>query len=399
MSNSSRRILFVTENEISPLQGGTERITGTLSRAFERRGYSCILAYCRPCDLPEKTEFEGKVLLRRGSEKDLLQGALTGVDYVICNLVDIKYKRRLLPLLYSLTRGTATMIYACYHAMPGEELIGNTLKNSFYHLWHGDKVSAQLRDIVLRLTPRSVLMALKGRYIRSRYNLMYDYSDRVVLLSQRFYEPFARLAGRQVDEHLSRVNSALSYEFEPIDMASKRREILIVSRLDEKPKRLSRALKIWSKVSHNGWKLIIVGGGPDAEYYRQMALRLHLTDVQFEGRVPDIREYYRRASIFMMTSEYEGWGLTLTEAQQYGVVPIAYDTYASLRDIITDGENGVIVPKGRSRVYVRRLQSLMNRDSERERMARRAMESCQRYEVGRIVDQWLAIFDDKGARA
>ena len=67
----------------------------------------------------------------------------------------------------------------------------------------------------------------------------------------------------------------------------------------------------------------------------------------------------------MMTSRSEAWGLTLTEAQQMGVVPIAFDTYASLRDIITDGVDGEIIAEGDVDGYVRCVLNLMQDDVTR----------------------------------
>lgn len=87
-----------------------------------------------------------------------------------------------------------------------------------------------------------------------------------------------------------------------------------------------------------------MGIGSDLDSYKQYVRKHQLKQVSFRGlQVPE--EYYRQASIFMMTSKSEGWGLTLTEAQQYGCVPIAFDTYASLHEIITDRFNGFIIKK------------------------------------------------------
>ena len=61
----------------------------------------------------------------------------------------------------------------------------------------------------------------------------------------------------------------------------------------------------------------------------------------------------------MMTSAFEGFGMTLVEAQQYGVVPLAMDTYGSLHDIITDGQNGEIIADNDLDEYARRLRVLM----------------------------------------
>lgn len=394
-NDSAMRIAFVTENEISPMQGGTERITSTLARALMSRGHECVSVCFRPCNLPERTEFSAKYMLdaTRVAHSELyarLSSALSGVDAVICNLVDIRYKRLLLPMMYGITRSSGARLLACYHAMPGEELMGTPVRNCMWHIRRRDRVWHYLREMALSLVPRLVLMALWGKYIRSRYTLMMDNADKVVLLSERFVPLFARMAGREDVSCLTAVPNALSFgEYLPEDeLAAKRKEILIVSRLDEKSKRLSRALEIWSRVRHKGWKMVIVGGGPDEDYYREMAVRMHLRDLAFEGRQPDLLPWYRRASIFVMTSAFEGWGITLTEAQQMGVVPVAYGSYASVEDIIEDGVSGVIVPDRRRRRYVRRLQELMRDDSRRMEMARAGLRSCRRFDIDAVVTQW-----------
>ena len=90
---------------------------------------------------------------------------------------------------------------------------------------------------------------------------------------------------------------------------------------------------------YEDWSLIIVGGGRQLDEMRQLAANLKLVNVKFEG-FQDPKSYYERASIFCMTSSYEGFGIVLVEAMQYGVVPMAFNSYISVTDII---ENGVMV--------------------------------------------------------
>lgn len=89
-----------------------------------------------------------------------------------------------------------------------------------------------------------------------------------------------------------------------------------------------------------------------------------------------------------MTSRSESWGLTLTEAQQMGVVPIAFDTYASLREIITDDENGVVIEESDIDSYVNRMKILMSDKKLRQQMAKQAIESSQRFSQERIAEMW-----------
>ena len=89
-----------------------------------------------------------------------------------------------------------------------------------------------------------------------------------------------------------------------------------------------------------------------------------------------------------MTSLYEGWGVTLTEAQQFGCVPVAFDTYSSLHDIIQNGENGLIVPETDIKEYTNSLKGLMSDEAKWRIFAQRSIMTSHRFELRNIVGQW-----------
>lgn len=399
---NSMNILFVTENEISQQLGGTDRITITLSDEFSRRGHRCYLAFCRNSDHPDKCSFVDTVLLRDSQESeqitDLLQIAL--IDIVVCNLVDINYKRRILPLLYNATRGTRAKVVACYHAMPGEDLLGNRIDNIFYRIRTKGNLGRNLKDLALAILPSNLVRTLFRKKIEAKYRLMYDNSDLLVLHTPEACAQYAEIAGLPLDGKFAAVGSALSYDtfLDEAALASKRKEVLIVSRMDEKSKRLSFALRVWSLINESGkyddWNLRIVGGGSDLNYYIRMSDRLGLENITFEGRVADVAKYYREASIFMLTSAYEGWALTLTESQQFGVVPVALDSYVSLPAIIENHKTGIIVPDNDLRGYANEVMWLMGNDVAREKLARNGLVSCRRFTKEKIADRWLSLFGD-----
>ena len=96
----------------------------------------------------------------------------------------------------------------------------------------------------------------------------------------------------------------------------------------------------------------------------------------------------------MMTSSFEGFGITLTEAQQFGCVPIVQNTYASLTDIIQNGKNGVIVDSAKEEEFARQLLQLMRDKKGRENMAKHGLVSCQQFSQERITKMWLDLFDE-----
>ena len=71
--------------------------------------------------------------------------------------------------------------------------------------------------------------------------------------------------------------------------------------------------------------------------------------------------YYEHASIFMMTSAYEGWGMTVIEAMQNGVVPIVFNSYSAVYDILTDEEDGIIIENNDIKNYADKVSCIDGR--------------------------------------
>ena len=95
----------------------------------------------------------------------------------------------------------------------------------------------------------------------------------------------------------------------------------------------------------------------------------------------------------MMTSAYEGWGITLTESQQFGVVPVVFNSYASLPDVVTDGESGVIVRDRDNAAFAEALTALMMDETRRCAMARAAVKDARRYESAKVCARWISLFE------
>lgn len=397
---SNIRILFLTEKEVIPLMGGTERITQTLSAEFMARGIPCYSAYLysAPKEMP-LAEFTAS---RRIDIDTHIPEQLTSIlrDFqitdCIVNFVGYKSKVLVMPKLYDIAKQMGIKVYFCYHAMPGEDFYRVPhLSYSLYRIWHKYDVQQALKDILLTITPKS----LWRHRVQKKYRLAYDNSDITILLSNNFIPIYKELAGIKDDDKFRVIASALSFNtFLPKeDIAKKSKEVLIISRMHERSKRLSLALKIWKQVEQyselSDWTLTVIGGGPDLEYYRKMHKHLGLKHCSLMGRVIDVAPFYERASIFMMTSAYEGFGLTLIEAQQNGVVPIVFNSYASLTDIITHEQNGIIVPEGEVQIYVDRLKMLMQNTEWRQTLATQALEDCKYFKAEKAINLWMDILD------
>lgn len=393
-------ILFYTHGKVCATRGGTERTTVSVASALTRLyGCHCYSLYETDEKHEKETCFVAEYRWQAGYDRlqdvDTLRKIIVNnsIDYIIDQGIFIHVK-----LLCQAAEGTGCKVILAHHYEPGAEALYMSLRRHWAKIHNKMPLLRRCKWLFdLVFYPYS-----KHKYVetlRRTYREAYFNAHCVVLLSKGFIDAYQRFGRFNDDKKFLIIPNSLSFnEFLPIDeIAKKKPVVLIVSRLEEVHKRLSLALKLWANVKKhtdvNGWQLRIVGTGKDMPMYQRMIENGKIPNVTFEGHQNPL-PYYKEASLFMMTSRSESWGLTLTEAQQMGVVPIAFDTYASLHEIITDGEDGIVIEEGNVDGYVNRMLDLMQNDAERQRMARQAIVSSQRFSQEKVAEKWWNLLSE-----
>ena len=96
-----------------------------------------------------------------------------------------------------------------------------------------------------------------------------------------------------------------------------------------------------------------------------------------------------------MASNSEGFPMVLVEAMQYGCVPFAFNSFASLTDIIDDGENGMIIPPFDEDEYADRIVKFVNMsDAQQLKFRRNAVEKSKTFSVENIGKKWIEKIDN-----
>ena len=103
--------------------------------------------------------------------------------------------------------------------------------------------------------------------------------------------------------------------------------------------------------------------------------------------------YYLESAILCMSSSSEGFGMVLLEAQKNYCVPIAYDSFGAVEDIISSGKTGEIVSSFDENEYMKKLMHLMRDTNYREMLAKEAYLSVTRYKASTIAKQWILLFE------
>ena len=99
---------------------------------------------------------------------------------------------------------------------------------------------------------------------------------------------------------------------------------------------------------------------------------------------------YNGSAIYLAPSLQEGWGLTVGEAMICGAAPVCTDTLG-FREMVTDGENGLIVPTGDADVLADAMLRLLRDDALRQRLAKRASETIRAFNWDDAYSQFKKI--------
>lgn len=392
-------ILFCTDSDITIKKGGVNRVTHFISREFMKLpDWTCHLAYLHESTIFPVSDFNGKIHIDPSDAEEQLKSYIIKhhISNVIVNLTTKHNIQYILPILNKISSDIKSIhIIFCYHTYPGFETISIDLEFDYIRNLHWN--TKNFKSILISIIHKTPIQYFLKRHLSKKYRFIYNHCHTLVLLSLQYIILYKNMMNVESTEKFASICNPLSFgEVLPKEqIAEKEKEVIIVARLSEIPKRISLVLKIWNTIEKSGlfndWKLTIVGGGEDEKYYKRKAASLGLTRVSFEGQQNPIK-YYKRASIFLMTSVYEGWGLTLIEAQQMGVVPIAFDSYEALCDIIENDLTGIVVENNNSSLFAEKLMWLMQHNMEREEMAANGLKSCQKFSMPNVIQKWQNLF-------
>lgn len=146
------------------------------------------------------------------------------------------------------------------------------------------------------------------------------------------------------------------------------------------------------------WKLLIFGEGPERLRLEAMILRHGLRDrVQLPGNTGRHGEWIGAASMFVLSSRYEGFANVVGEAMQAGLAVVASDCDFGPSDMIEQGISGVLVPPEDVPQLAAALGEIMSSEPRRRQLGSNAVERARRFDERIILDRWLRLIADPGA--
>ena len=156
-------------------------------------------------------------------------------------------------------------------------------------------------------------------------------------------------------------------------------------------------LKIWSIVEKRctDWQLDIFAMGDPTPYVKIMdELSIDKKRCHLNSSVVDVENEYINSSILVQPSRTEGFGMVLVEAMACGLPVISFDCENGPRSIISDGEDGFLIPPFEVDFFADRLVQLINDGELRKKMGEKGQRKSQLYQIDSVGRQWKQLFDE-----
>ncbi len=181
------------------------------------------------------------------------------------------------------------------------------------------------------------------------------------------------------------------------DAGSDRKILLTVGRLSYQ-KNYEALVKSFAHIASAfpDWTLVMAGEGEDRDKLEALVKELGIESrIQMKGAVRDVASLYCESHLFCLPSRWEGFPNALAEAMAHGLPCVGFAACAGVRDLIQEGENGLLAAgNGDSKSLAMALRLLMADPSARAAMGEKAKLSMNQYNPLHIFDRWEKFLKD-----
>lgn len=166
--------------------------------------------------------------------------------------------------------------------------------------------------------------------------------------------------------------------------------ISFVGSLNIKAKGLDYLIEI-SKHIPEDWVIKVAGEGKDKKILEKMKTNNIILVGGLSGK--DLENHYLNSSIFVSTSRWEGFGLVIVEAMNFGIPIVAFNTTGS-KEILLNSEFGILVDNGNTDQMISELHKLIMSADLRKKYSKKSIERAKDFEIDNIINQWISLIKD-----
>lgn len=382
------KILFALTPPFNPNDGGVQRTTFKLGKKFTELGYSVF--YFSLSDRGNlKADFGEIYHASQPGKADNVENLImlkkvldqTKPDIVINQM---PYEKNLTKTLFSKKNELKFILLGC-------------LRNSLF------SVKNNIREISAKVLPKHLFIIFDNRLgllfllqlhrlkHRKQLKTIIDLHDKFILLAPPNRKELHYFVGDYKKEKITVIPNSIPDIYH--GNLNKEKVILHVGRLNIQQKRSDLLLKFWKKtyIILKDWEFVIVGDGPYLENLKEKINDENIPRIQLLGyQQPE--EWYKKASIFVMTSAYEGFPNVILEAQSYGCVPVIFKSYDAISWIVNDQKDSLLCQPFDTEEMSNGVIELIN-SSKLEKMAEECKVNASQFVVDKVAKIWIGLFD------
>lgn len=241
----------------------------------------------------------------------------------------------------------------------------------------------------------STFDSYKNKYMKDSYKEFLDslnVVDKLIVLTNSDKKSFMK-----VHSNVIKINNPVTIEYEKNNLIEKKNTKIIsfVGRLDYQIKGLDFLLEIAQYLPQE-WKIFIAGDGPDKNRFEADIKHKNLCDkFELKGilKKNDLIQHYKQSELFILTSRWEGFGLVITEAMNFGLPVIAFDSEGPREIIGKNNEYGILVKSGNVMEFVEWINKMIEDKELRNQYSKKSLERREDYQLENIGKQWKNILD------
>jgi len=226
-------------------------------------------------------------------------------------------------------------------------------------------------------------------FVNSLTGLIYKKSRAVVVGTNAVEDCLRENSSFKSLKNIKKITNAVP-AFEPVSgtKVHNRKFILGVGRLAH-VKGFDQLISAFAEAEPDDTDLVIVGDGPEKASLLTLVHNLGLSGrVIFTGAKTDLQDYYNQAAIFVLPSRNEGYPNALVEAMSFGCPCIAMNCEFGPSEIITNGQNGLLVDSGNIKALASEIKHLIEDASLANTLGTNAKKISDTNSAEKILNQW-----------
>lgn len=384
------KIFFVMTPAFNPNDGGVQRTTYKLGKYFTNQGlevvyYSTSKTGHIPIEFGQlfHTPEEGGIQNSNNSThlKEVLQKCQP--TFVINQM---PYEVELSNILNENKELLGYILLGC-------------LRNSLFSFKNNarDIIQQIMPPIVFKLFDNPIGIGVSQWRHKKKHSKMLkriiDQHDRYILLAPPNRNELEYFIGNYKSNKVLAIPNSIPEIYQ--DNINKEKIILHVGRISIAQKRSDLLLDFWEYVHRElpEWRFVIVGDGPYFDELEEDLKKRNLPRVYLEGyQKPE--SYFKKASIFMMPSAFEGFPNTILEAQSYGVIPVVFNSYTALNWIVNNIMDTLLIKPYETKSMAKEVIKLANDSDQLNNMKIASLDNASRFTIDKVGKEWLKLFKE-----